>query len=494
MRGLRGVPVCVEADVANGLPVFTIVGLTDRAIQEARERVRAAVRNSGFEFPSRRLTVNLAPAELPKEGTAFDLAIAVGVLNAGGLRVDAGGVGLLGELALDGSIRPIAGVLPMVRGLAKAGFRRVVVPAGNAAEAALVQGVEVVGAASLAACVGHLGGGRRLPPATPDGSPPPPEAGPDLAEVRGQAAAKRTLEIAAAGGHNLLMLGPPGSGKTMLARCAASLLPDLSGDEALDVAAIYSLRGAFRERPPTTTRPPFRAPHHSVSRAGLIGGGAGLAQPGEVSLAHRGVLFLDEFCEFPRGHLEALRQPLEEHAINIARARGAVSYPAQFSLIAAANPCPCGHAGDSSRTCRCDTRQLMAYTGRLSGPIRDRIDLVVDVPRQAWRTLFSTTPPTETSTTVRCRVEAARGRQAARGPGLNAALEGVRLRRACSLDAGGTALLAGAGERLQLSARAYHRVLRVARTIADLGGSGAVTADAVAEALRYRGESAEAAA
>ena len=481
--GLETALVTVEVDVANGLPHFAIVGLPDTAVQEARERVRAAIRNAGFEFPLRRVTVNLAPAERRKEGTGFDLPIALAILRATGqLSVDPDGL-CLGELALDGALRPVRGALPRVRRALASGIVRAYLPAGNAGEAAAL-GAEAIAFASLRDAVAHFEGVTRQPPV---GVPPPAQVPPPIADLRdivGQETPKRALELAAAGGHNLLFVGPPGTGKTLLARALPSILPPLDPDEAVEASAVHSVAGLIDPERPLLVARPFRAPHHTASHLALVGGGTP-PRPGEVSLAHAGALFLDEFAEYQPQALDTLREPLEEGAITISRAGGAATYPARFVLVAAMNPCPCGHAGDPGIECTCLPDAIERYRGRISGPVLDRIDLRVHVPRVAYEELRDDRTR-EPSAVVRERVCAARERMRARGRRTNAELSIAEVKRHCRLDVGAETLLGDAMRGRKLSARGYHRVLRVARTAADLDGNERITGDHLATALLLR--------
>lgn len=486
--GLEAERVEVQADIGNGTPGFALVGLAATSVKEARERVRSAIKNSGLEFPTRRLTVNLAPAELRKEGTALDLPIAVAIALARADKPSPARTLFLGELALDGAVRHVDGVLVAARGARRLGYVRMFVPSIDAAEAALVDGIEVIPCASLGGVVGHLLGGEVIAPAPHGGrdvlpADDPPEQ--DLAEVHGQEEAKRALEVAAAGGHHLLLSGPPGAGKTMLARCLPGILPPLDLGEAIEVAQVRSLLGELpRDRPLDWARP-FRAPHHGVSTAGLIGGGSGLAMPGEISRANCGVLFLDELAEFQAPVLQALRQPLETGRVIITRSAGSVAYPARFTLVAATNPCPCGWAGDSVRACRCTPAAIHSYRRKLSGPLLDRIDLQVGVRRVRLETLASE-PRGESSAAVRARVMAARLRQLERQGCLNAQLRPSRLRQLAGLPvASRLTLERWAGQR-GLTARGFHRAWRVARTSADLDGSERIDEPHVLEALGYR--------
>jgi magnesium chelatase family protein len=485
--GIEAAPIDVEVDVSVGLPGCHIVGLADAGIREGRVRIRGALENSGFKLPPRRITVNLAPADLRKDGAAFDVPIAVGMLCGAGL-IDAAATAdtlFVGELALDGTLRAVRGVLAIAAWARARGIRRLVVPPENAHEATAVGGCETRTAANLSGLVAVLRGeseGAATATAAPRARAP--VEGPDLVDVRGQDVPRRALEIAAAGGHNLLFVGPPGSGKTMLARRLPGILPPLTFDEALETSMVYSVAGLLGGGGGLVHERPFRAPHHTVTTAGLVGGGPHV-RPGEITLAHNGVLFLDELLEFGRPVIEALRQPMEDRALSLVRARRAVVYPADFMLIAALNPCPCGHLGNPLRTCTCSLAGVAAYRARLSGPLLDRIDLHVEVPAQPYRALADAQPG-ESSAAVRARVQRARHRQRDRGPWWNARLPSAHLHAVASVDAEGHRLLERAVTRFGLSARAVTRVRRVARTIADLDGADAVRGLHLAEALQYR--------
>jgi magnesium chelatase family protein len=493
--GIDAYLVSVEADVASGLPQFSTVGLPQGAVKEGRERVVAAVQNSGYAIPPRRLTINLAPADRPKSGSAFDLPIAVGLLAATG-QIDAserlGAYLLLGELALDGALRPVRGALPVALAARAEGIRGVILPRENLDEAGVVEGIEALGADTLLQVVRFLDGGAELARACVDRDAIFSAAAAydaDFAEVKGQEHVKRALEVAAAGAHNVLMLGPPGSGKTMLARRLPTILPPLTLDEALETTKIHSVAGLLGPGRSLVATRPFRAPHHTISDAGLIGGGSN-PRPGEVSLSHHGVLFMDELPEFRRNVLEVLRQPLEDGEVTLSRAAVSLTYPARFMLAAAMNPCPCGHQGDSQRRCTCNPVTVQRYRSRVSGPLLDRIDLHVEVPAVRYRDIADR-GSAEPSEAIRARVTRARDVQRTRFAGraeihANAHMAPRDIRQHCAVGEGSDALLRTAISRLGLSARAYHRVLKIARTIADLEGAEAIGTAHVGEAVQYR--------
>lgn len=490
IAGLEAVPITVEVDIATqGLPSFTIVGLPDKAVEEAKERVRSALKNSGADFPTKRITVNLAPADFPKEGPSFDLPIALGLLQASGqLTADFSKTLVFGELSLDGSIKPSKGTLLLVSMAKVQGYNQVIIANENALEAAVIKGIKVLPAGNIKQVFEHFTHLKELKEFVHPGfkSQPSELEEFDLRDIRGQEQAKRALEIAAAGGHNVLMKGSPGAGKTLLARTFPSILPQLTFKEAIEVTKIYSVLGQVEEG--LVRKRPFRSPHHTASNIGIIGGGA-TPKPGEISQAHRGVLFLDEFPEFPRSVLEALRQPLEDGFVTVSRASGSAKFPAKFTLIAAANPCPCGYFGDSTRSCTCLPGQVSRYQKRLSGPILDRIDIFINVPAVRTEDLVDL-PISEESKAVRSRVQKARNLQQKRfekfGFFSNSEMSTKLVKDLCRIEEEGKKLALKAVNQFQISARGYVRILKVARTIADLEGSSLIETKHLAEAIQYR--------
>ncbi len=500
LHGLDGRIVEVEVDVSKGLPSFDIVGLPDISVRESKDRVRAAIKNSGLEFPVKRITVNLAPADLKKEGPIYDLPIAVGILAATNQLAPEqyGRFAYLGELSLNGSLRGVTGALPNVLAAVGASINKVIVPRENAAEAALVESAGIFPVDSLAELTGFLRGENDITPYVLDleGYMGSAAGCPNFIDVKGQHTARRSLEVAAAGSHNLLMLGSPGSGKTMLARRLPGILPDMTFDESIETTKLYSLSGLLTPDTPLITRRPFRSPHHTASTVGIVGGGR-IPRPGEISLAHHGVLFLDEMSEFPKDALEALRQPLEDGVITISRANASLTYPARLMLVGALNPCPCGYFGDPLRECRCTPYQVQRYISRLSGPLLDRIDICIEVPRLQYEEINSLGKP-EGSESIKKRVEIARQRQRERftsetekgarfkTPFCNAQMGPKEVRRYCKMTGEAQALFKNAFKKLSLSARSHDKILKVSRTIADLEGTKLIEQSHLAEALQYR--------